>query len=785
MITLDVDGDRAQVWPENPFGVALAGQSPLYHQWRTFEASQTTALILNTYPTGVGKTLAALLPLLGPHRDHSCLFVAPTNELLEQHCRDAAAFVARTGLPHQVLPLTAAHLDQLKGMPGIAAHRRAERFYQFLRDPRAALGLTEQRPLLLVLNPDLLYAGLFFQFNPQDRRNLFRLLAGAFRYLIVDEFHYYHQKQFAAFLFFLGFLKSYGYFDDGQQVCLLSATPHPHLRRYLDALELPTADVSPDQPGPADLPTVPILAALRLRVYSTAEVDGLESLFDRDAIAELGARLAAGEHGAVISGALWRINQIYDQLQAAGLGARIARMTGVETADARAAARAADLLLATPTVDVGYNFERHAKARQSLDLLYFDARFADEAGQRLGRAGRVLGKPVTDRPSEVVALLPDPLYQALRPYDGQRLTRRALAAALAGVPALSHRHNLFAYLRSGAIGEAFLPIYELYQMTAPTEREDVRGLFEEIRRLFGENSRLTFDRLAVRTRYYLLLRKDLNGIKEANDRAVAKLAERFVAQTERDNGVAYPAAERAGLVAAVKRPGTPAAEAARNWVDQQLRRFQVLKAPFSFREAFSPPEAWIDDPRRLLSSAPISRYDLLHVVANYQAQFYPDRAAWQRTTGHRVEEAAPFYCTLRHRLAPADRRRLRLRLVVAAGAPADWEGQFCGHPVALHELTLRAEQAPLPSVLIDGWRAFYVVALVLAEDSRPAGQLKALARDAGIRITGLTVTFLETAAERSYVCALGTSALLAYAELRRAIHFQQRQEASGGPAIVI
>src|ERR671933_376752 len=70
-----------------------------------------------------------------------------------------------------------------------------------------------------------------------------------------------------------------------------------------------------------------------------------------------------------------------------------------------------------PTVDIGYNFGRPGKRRQSIDRLVCDARFGDEITQRIGRTGRVLGRPDTTQPSEAVVVVSDDAASELRAYD--------------------------------------------------------------------------------------------------------------------------------------------------------------------------------------------------------------------------------------------------------------------------------------------------------------------------------------------------------------------------------
>lgn len=75
------------------------------------------------------------------------------------------------------------------------------------------------------------------------------------------------------------------------------------------------------------------------------------------------------------------------------------RITGPEPEAERMRATALNLILATPTVDIGYNFDKKDKQRQNVDFLICDARYGDELLQRIGRAGRVLGKQETTIPA--------------------------------------------------------------------------------------------------------------------------------------------------------------------------------------------------------------------------------------------------------------------------------------------------------------------------------------------------------------------------------------------------
>ncbi len=431
MIELELASHYEALAPETAEGYTkiqkALGSAPLYHQWCTY-MEKDADITVNSYNTGTGKTKAALLRLLdlneayrkNRHENNAnVLFIAPTNELLRQHEQDVEAFVKKNGLDYIVLRLDAATIKELGQQHlGEKFIRQGDRLYQMLEDPRSVkidsdgYHITGHRPYVLVINPDIFYYALYGLGNAHDQRVLFRTFVDKFQYIIIDEFHYYNAKQCANFLFFLTLSREWGYFAEGRKVCLLTATPTKEIKRYLQALKLNIASIEPGN-EPPELQKTPALAPVKLQLWSTEAFDnGLVSLAN-ERKNEVTGWLHEGRHGACISSALWRINEIYQAYGGKG-NTYTGRLTGAEQAQSREQNKYAPLLMATPTVDIGYNFGRPGKKRQSIDFLFFDARSSDEFIQRLGRAARVLGKEITDIPSDVYAIVPDELMKELQ-----------------------------------------------------------------------------------------------------------------------------------------------------------------------------------------------------------------------------------------------------------------------------------------------------------------------------------------------------------------------------------
>lgn len=88
-----------------PSELSFMGQA-LQHQVDVFEKARDRDIILDSAPTGTGKTQAALSVLL--HQPYqNAIYIAPTNALVEQQKQAAEEFIRRAALPHFVIAASA------------------------------------------------------------------------------------------------------------------------------------------------------------------------------------------------------------------------------------------------------------------------------------------------------------------------------------------------------------------------------------------------------------------------------------------------------------------------------------------------------------------------------------------------------------------------------------------------------------------------------------------------------------------------------------------------------
>ena len=181
--------------------------------------------------------------------------------------------------------------------------------------------------------------------------------------------------------------------------------------------------------------------------------------------------------GAIISNSLRTISEIKQQLDYSPLRSRYGLITGPTSSAERSQATHFPLILATPTVDIGYNFKKDHKLRQNIDFVYFDANYTAEFLQRLGRAGRLLGKIEQSTPSQGQAFVKSGLT-----FDQGKYDRTEFADFLSS--ALPTDNRFYAYIDSYAIIEAFQILYQLIRATAEAEADVLRDAFDLIKDIF-------------------------------------------------------------------------------------------------------------------------------------------------------------------------------------------------------------------------------------------------------------------------------------------------------------
>lgn len=762
MTTLHLLPHTEKLAPDNPLGLA---RRPLYHQMRTLEALRTHDLVMNTYNTGAGKTIASLLYLFElKGTGKNVLFIAPTNALLAQHAADIERFVADNNLDFKVLRVSAAEMRAIEReqRPG---QRTGETLQQLIHNYLAFDPVAVRRqPIILVVNPDIFYYALYFRYGAHDRRNVFERFLTAFDYIVVDEFHYYDAKQLANFLFAFALFDQFGYFDVRQRkVCLLSATPPQPVVTYLDRIFRERwTRIGPDnEPANSEsLETTPALTALTVEVVGAK----LEEWLDQG-ITEVQGWLRQGQDGAIISSSLASINAAYARLRRAIDVDQMGRITGPEPEEERQRATARRLILATPTVDIGYNFAKLDKTRQPIDFVVCDARYGDELLQRIGRAGRVLGQAETDTPSSAVVVLPAEAAAALAEQHGKTLTRSEFAALIRACDQLPPKHSLTAYIRSHAITECFWPIYQIGKMLPPDLQSEVEDLYERVRQIFAPDSRRSPGGLKGFFRKFekreMWLTATRNGQMPFDKDTAEHLAD-WLAWMEPQTGRIDPTSLRPRLSHLLADEAQR--QALRIFVQSQV---EVTRALFAFRDSFQGPTAVLYDPQHLLSSQTVNSYDLFHLLRNYRLNLLMNRNEFARLAGD-TDLTGDFYVQLREHRTP----RLVLEFVLESDDERPvFEQRWCGAPVALKDIRLQVREpggdvlaGALDRQTVESLRERFLTMLIVPPDS--VGVMIGRLRGTNLWAQRLTVRFSDGDVEEGYRVLLGVAAFHAHAELQ-------------------
>ena len=297
-------------------------------------------------------------------------------------------------------------------------------------------------------------------------------------------------------MFFI-FSKEYGYFNAGRKICLLSATPDDELFKYFDKIDLKYKLVSPNNESAESnsYEKVQTLSELELTLHSSKIHDTLKT--HPELISNL---LNSEKEGAVISSSLRTITDINQRLKNAGLEGKIGLITGaVDSKERGEATTFYPLVLATPTVDIGYNFKKTDKSRQNIDFVCFDALYGSEFTQRIGRAGRLLGKRDTTHSSIGHAFVQGKLYSQLE--AGKSYNRQEFATLVKD--SLGEDNRFYHYIQSYAVLEAFYPLYAHLKRVSEDRQYRVQQVFEIIRQVFAPDSDTTFDEIRKKIQWHI------------------------------------------------------------------------------------------------------------------------------------------------------------------------------------------------------------------------------------------------------------------------------------------
>lgn len=464
-----------------PPELQFMGQA-LQHQVDVFEQSRNHDIILDLAPTGTGKTNAGSTVLL--HQPNkSAVYIAPTNALITQQTAALEKFIQDAGLPHVVKSASAKEIQRWNNNK--VGKRPGEKVYNLLRNPATIFPeVGANRPLLLVTNPDIFYYATFFAYNRLDRDNIASQFYSKFATTIFDEFHLYNAKQLVSLLFYLSLSHVFGFFKQGRRVVLLTATPEKACETALQTLASQGVRIQQINGEESQSNLLSSQTSIHLEIHPQLERE--------EWITELAAEIIQrlknypDQNGAVILDSKHLVNRLAKALKTRGLQDKFGRITGSTPFEERQIAAQKQIILATSTVDVGFNFERHpAPTRQNLDWLILSARDRASFWQRIGRVGRVLGKSETNISSEAIAYLPEKAWEEGITNLNCSGGRSELTQILNNLSCLE-RPFLDIYWRSEAFLEIARPLLELEEkLDGLPESRVIEELYQTMQLILG------------------------------------------------------------------------------------------------------------------------------------------------------------------------------------------------------------------------------------------------------------------------------------------------------------
>lgn len=216
------------------------------HQAAMLDAWHLHDSFLLVTKTGSGKTAATVLPMalnLKTYNDNSALFVYPTNELIRDQERAIREWLeqrlnrkVRVITPENSVGLVDDSDVELVRIDAKILEHFCEAWKLRTRKGKPDKGralerlLSTAKPKIVLINPDILY--LIYGMRYGKSQSAIAALQ-AFQTVVFDEFHLYQGVELARVLYLIHAAREFGAF---KRVVLLSATPHPEVRRWVDKL---------------------------------------------------------------------------------------------------------------------------------------------------------------------------------------------------------------------------------------------------------------------------------------------------------------------------------------------------------------------------------------------------------------------------------------------------------------------------------------------------------------------------------------------------------------------
>ena len=594
-----------------------------------------------------------------------------------------------------------------------------------------------------------------------DSANLFRDFLVKFNYVVIDEFHYYNAKQLANFLMFFIFSKEYGYFKKaGRKICLLSATPDDELFKYLNRIDLKYKLISPDnEPVESDsYEKTQTLSEIELTIHSSKIHDALKA--HPELISDL---LNSEKEGAVISSSLRTITDINQSLKNAGLKGKIGLITGAVASKERVEATTSyPLVLATPTVDIGYNFKKVNKSRQNIDFVCFDALYGSEFTQRIGRAGRLLGKADTTHNSIGHAFVQGKLYSQLE--AGKSYDRQKFAALVKD--SLGEDNRFYNYIQSYAVLEAFYPLYAHLKRVPEDRQSRVREVFEAIQQVFAPESDTTFDEIMKEIQWHIRYEKVIDAHEK-------KLYDNFIQRDQEKAAWSY-LKHKSWLNGKLEEfQNTPSEQLntvikrfikcrsnRREVVEYAKEKYAPIQSLFNFRSSDVGVRCAIYDPNHFFqNTAKHTAYDLFHILLHYEFKRIPTKEQFYQLTGDWGN-----YCEFFVQVDARKESSAKIQFDYNADDVDKeyFERQHCWGPTALNGIRFSLSNRNVPFEMQGILEDRYITCLLSKMENRYA--LSNILETKRQIAHPLFVTFNDE--QEEYKLILGAQAFLIHAELQ-------------------